>query len=156
VAQSPSTEQLVLHELAEAQLKPPQSPFEPAGQLPLPSHAEAVVYETTPVLLTLHMAVPQVVPEGVLRHPLAPSHLPSEAQPLAEQVPATFGSWPFGMGEHVPSATPFLALAQEEQPPVHTLLQQKPSTHWPERHWVAVVQAWPLPSLFAHFPDEEQ
>ncbi len=30
------------------------------------------------------------------------------------------------------------------QAPVHAVLQQKPSTHWCEAHWAALVQAAPL------------
>jgi hypothetical protein len=86
----------------------------------------------------VHELFPQLVPLGVFRQPPLPSHLASCRQPFAVHIPAVFGFWPLGMGEQVPSATPFVARAQEEQPPVQALLQQTPSTHWPFKHSVPV------------------
>lgn len=44
---------------------------------------------------------------------------------------------------------------QRSQPPSHALLQQTPSTQWPDEHWLSAKQPAPRPSLGTQAPKNE-
>jgi hypothetical protein len=52
-----------------------------------------------------------------------------------------------------PSATPVFAREHATHVPVHALSQQKPSTQFPDWHWLLALHAVPLPFLPPQTPD---
>jgi hypothetical protein len=83
-------------------------------------------------------------------HPRAPSHLPVLPQgPVAfaqVEVPAR-GSCPLASGEHTPTLP---VTEQLSQAPVHTELQQVPSTQWTLLQSVPVLHDSPSGNLSPH------
>jgi hypothetical protein len=122
-AQSPLPVQ-VLRQPEAVQPYEPQDELLAGAQVPLPSQAGAAAN-----LPASHDAVPQVVPAMRLRQAPAPSQVPSLPQPLGmSAVQSVSGSSPAGTDAQVPSAFLFLAALHATQVPLHSLLQQTPST----------------------------
>src|SRR5581483_12445550 len=72
---------------------------------------------------------------------VVPSHLPPHTVPLPTQdLPAPSGA-PAGFVMQVPRDP---ATLHDWQTPLHALLQQTPSTHWPDMHCDALVHTCPL------------
>jgi hypothetical protein len=67
--------------------------------------------------------------------------VPQLDPPSSWQIPRGSGD-PITAGEHLPRAP---GRAQVWQDPVQSLLQQTPSTHFPDWHCEAMVQSWPSP-----------
>ena len=99
-------------------MSPFPSTAAPGTQLPSPSQAEPVW--KVPAVQT---ALPHGVAGPGARHPPAPSHTPPHTP-----VPAhsSNGSWPSGIGAHVPSDP---TRSQRAHRPAHAVAQQTPSTH---------------------------
>lgn len=82
----------------------------------------------------------QTEPSGYFWQAPLPSHLPLLAQLAApSSLQSMRGSAaPAGAGEHLPRA---LGRAQVWQAPLQSVLQQTPSMHLPDWHWVPSMQS---------------
>jgi hypothetical protein len=111
----------------------------PALQAPLPSQVLAAVSVDPLQLPGAHS-----LPATYRRQAPAPSQVPSSPQVAgADSAHWSRGSSPAGTDMHAPSLPVTLQLTQA---PVHSALQQTPSTQKPLPHWPPCMHARPLPS----------
>jgi hypothetical protein len=137
-AQSALVAHVVL-QLDPKQPKPPHDSCDGVEQAPPPLQDTEVL--TTP---SLQVACPQeTVGSANTQAALTPlQRLPQV--PAAHAARPLRGVWPAGSVAQMP-AEPERSHAWQE--PVHGESQQKPSTQFPDTHWVALVQRLPLPTL---------
>lgn len=90
----------------------------------------------------------QLVPLAYNSQAPAPLHDPVCPQvDAADDVHSLSGSVPRVIAPQVPLAPPVFAALHASQSPAHAVLQQKPSTQFPEVHWLLAVHAVPVESL---------
>jgi hypothetical protein len=135
---------------AHAAAPPSFGVHRPALQNPVVPQSPSVVHGVPQVAappITTHFAGEQSL--ELERHAPDPLHTPRViAVPLhvaGAQLPS--GSWPSGIGAHVPSDCVVSDFAHAWHVPVQAVLQQTPSTQKPEVHWRPDVQAAPLPDF---------
>jgi hypothetical protein len=99
-------------------------------QVPLPSQVDAGCR-----VEPLQLALPQDVPDALYVQAPEPLQLPSRPQAVASVGQSVADLVPALIEAHVPSGMPVSALRHDMQLPVQPLLQQTPSTQFPEVHW---------------------
>lgn len=121
-------------------------------QVPLPLQVLAAV-KVEP----LQLALPQAMPDPVMRQAPLPLQVPSWPQLLAAPTAHSLsGSVPTCTPRQRPLVLPVLALEQAMHRPGQLFSQHTPSTQAPEVHWLAVVQVVPLPFLTVQTPPEQK
>jgi hypothetical protein len=134
--QSLSAAQVVLQAVGP-QMYGVQFVVTPVGQLPAPLHVAAAVATPAVQLAPRHETVLGATWQ-------APPVAHSPVLPQGGALPQRASAVPASVVEQVPLATPVLAAEQAVQVPLQTASQQKLSTHEPEAHCAAAVQAVPL------------
>ena len=125
----------VVEHAAVSQVKGAQVVVVGAGQLPMPSQTAAAV--ATPIE---HDAVRQatIASGKAQRSRAAPSQLPAQGPLPAQAVRAPWGAP--AMGAQVPCIP---GTSHASHCPPQATLQQNPSTHWPDAHWLPAVHIEP-------------